>query len=140
MARHINQCLHPQLADICQKALQLKSLQQQVIPLLPERLQAFCQVGSFYKGCLVITTSDAAWASQLRFLMPELRDRLRRKGLYQLSSIKIALIEQVESMESRKSRAPSALSASTRQQILSQCEQISYQPLKNALKKLAKDR
>ncbi|KTD34544.1 DUF721 domain-containing protein [Legionella israelensis] len=136
--RPINQCLNSQLVRICQKAFQLEGLQNKLIPLLPENLQPFCQVGSFNKGCLVIITSDAAWASQLRFILPELRDNLRKQGLYQLSSIDIAITEQGERERPKKKPSLNPISENARKNILNACEQMTYQPLKEALKKLGR--
>lgn len=92
--RSISQCLNKQLADICQRSVQLEELSNKVRRMLPETLANTCHVGSFNKGCLLLTTTDAAWASQLRYMIPELRDKLRKEGgMYQLTSIKIVVTE-----------------------------------------------
>lgn len=91
--RSISHCLNQQLVDICQRSVQLEELSNKLSQWLPTELVGECQVGSFNKGCLILITSNAAWASQIRYLIPELRDKLRTEaGLYQLSSIKVSVV------------------------------------------------
>ena len=83
--RRINRCLNPRLVEICQRTRQLEALNSAIKQCLPYALKEHCQVGSFNKGCLIIVVSDPAWASELRYSIPELRDTLRSEaGLYQL--------------------------------------------------------
>ncbi len=136
--RSISRCLNKQLLDLCQRSMQLEELSKKVLQLLPENLASVCQVGSFSKGCLLLTTSNAAWASQLRYALPELRDKLRKEaGMYQLSSIKIQIVETVVEYE-KPSAAPHILTEKAKATILSESEQCTYQPLKKALFNLAK--
>ena len=135
--RRINRCLNTQLLDICQRTVQLEELNSKLLGYLPQVLQEHCHVGSFNRGCLVIVVSDSVWASQLRYSIPELRDKLRGEaGIYQLSSIKVA-IASTEKIHSTK-RPPSALlSSKAREVIIASGEQCNYLPLKKALQKLA---
>jgi len=90
--RHITRCLNTQLADICQRAIKLEELNAKIYGYLPETLREQCYVGSFNNSCLVLVTSDPVWASQLRYALPELRDKLRGEaGIHQLASIKITV-------------------------------------------------
>ena len=73
--RRINRCLNTQLLDICQRTVQLEELNSKLLGYLPQVLQEHCHVGSFNRGCLVIVVSDSVWASQLRYSIPELRDK-----------------------------------------------------------------
>lgn len=137
--RPINQCLNPQLATICQQAMELEEVQAKLAHFLPEKLKTSCQVGSFNKGCLTITTSDAVWATPLRYLIPELRDQLRAAGLYKLLSIKISISEQKpEVLEKKKNKKIRGLSENARSIILSESEQCKDEKLKEALKNLAR--
>jgi hypothetical protein len=91
--RPINLCFNKQIIDICQRAAELEALNIRVKTYLPENLREFCSVGSFEKGCLILTTPDAVWATQLRYALPNLRDLLRKEaGLYQLSAIKVIVL------------------------------------------------
>ncbi|MFA6302091.1 MAG: DUF721 domain-containing protein [Legionella sp.] len=137
--RPIKQCLNKQLTELCQQSLELEQLSKTVANLLPPDLSKKCQVGSFNKGCLTISTTDAVWASQLRYLLPELRDKLRSEaGLYQLSSIKIKLITPVFNYEKEKKPVQEKISDKSKANILSESEHCTYLPLKKAWLNLAR--
>ena len=90
--RRINSFLNQKLIDICQQAVQLEDLNSKIKAFLDEDLKDHCSVGSFNNGCLLMVVDNAVWASQLRYVLPELRDKLRKDaGIYQLSSIKISI-------------------------------------------------
>ncbi|WP_019215256.1 DUF721 domain-containing protein [Legionella tunisiensis] len=92
--RPINRCLNPQLLAICQRAIQLDELNSKLKLYLTPPLSEHCQVGSFNKGCLMLTVTNAAWATELRYSLPVLRDKLRQEaGIYQLTSIKIHIAD-----------------------------------------------
>lgn len=91
--RRINRCLNRQLLTVCQQAIQLDEISSKLHKYLPENLRNNCRVGSFNKGCLILVTNNAIWATELRYCLPTLRDSLRRDaGLYQLTSIKINIM------------------------------------------------
>ena len=136
--RSIRYCLNKQLSDICQQSLLLEELSRKLVQLLPPNLANQCQVGNFNKGCLLLTTTNAAWASQLRYAIPELRDSLRKEaGMYQLSSIKIAVIDAHGSYKKPTQPKKHVLSEKTKATIISESQQCSYEPLKKALLHLA---
>lgn len=137
--RRINQCLNYQLGEIYQKALEIEKLQAHVLPLLPEELQAYFKVGSFQKSCLTLTTTDAVWASQLRYSLPELRDKIRRSGIHQLSSVKIQITEGENNRSLKKRAAISPLSKQSRSLIADTSSKVSYAPLQEALKRLSEN-
>ncbi|KTD44690.1 DUF721 domain-containing protein [Legionella quateirensis] len=135
--RSISRCLNKQLLDICQRSMQLEELSNKVSKILPENLAAVCHVGSFSKGCLVLTTSNSAWASQLRYAIPELRDKLRKEaGMYQLSSIKIQLVEP-DVQYTKQQNSSHELTEKAKASIIRESEQCTYQPLRKALLHLA---
>ncbi|KTD68761.1 hypothetical protein Lste_1919 [Legionella steelei] len=136
--RSISHCLNKQLADICQRSVQLEELSDKVRQMLPEVLANTCHVGSFNKGCLLLTTTDAVWASQLRYAIPELRDKLRKEGgMYQLSSIKVAIIESTTQYEKSTPTTKHVLSEKAKEIIISESQQCNYEPLQKALLHLA---
>jgi hypothetical protein len=136
--RSISRCLNKQLIDICQRSVQLEELTNKVRQLLPEPLAGECHVGSFNKGCLVLSTNNAAWASQLRYALPELRDKLRKElGLYQLSSIKVNVIEPTITYENSAQPKKHSLSEKAKATIISESQNCSYEPLQKALLHLA---
>ena len=136
--RRINRCFNNRLIEICQRTVQIEELNSKLFGLLPASLQDQCHVGSFNRGCLVIIVSNPVWASQLRYLIPELRDKLRKEaGIYQLSSIKITMATLETILSSKPSPQPQ-LSTKARKSILEGGEQCAYEPLKQALYHLAK--
>ncbi|CAM3546431.1 Zn-ribbon-containing, possible RNA-binding protein-like protein [Legionella oakridgensis] len=136
--RSISHCLNKQLAEICQRSFQLEELSRKVKQLLPENLVKECYVGSFNKGCLILTTTNAVWATQLRYILPELRDRLRKEaGLYQLSSIKVTVNTPSFQQEEHIQLHKNALSERAKATIVHESQQCTYEPLQKALLRLA---
>lgn len=135
--RRINRCLNTRLMDICKRTIKLEELNTKLQDYLPPSLLTHCNVGSFNHGCLVIVTSDPVWASQLRYSLPELRDKLRRDaGIYQLTSIKVTLtIDELPTIN--KTITPPILSTKAREIITAGGDECDYQPLKEALHRLA---
>jgi hypothetical protein len=130
--RPIRDCLNKQLTDLCQHTVQLEELANTVAQLLPEPYASECQVGSFNKGHLVLTTSDAVWAMQLNYLLPELRDKLRKK-LYQLCFIKVIVIQPTKHYKKIIPPKNYTLSEKAKATIISESQQCSYEPLQKAL-------
>jgi len=90
--RHISRCFSNKLTEICAHATKLEEINLTLIDYLPNNLREHCHVGSFRNGCLILVTADSVWASQLRYILPDLRDKLRTEAkLYQLASIKIII-------------------------------------------------
>lgn len=135
--RRINRCLNPRLRDICKRAIQLDELNAKLLTLLPEELKTQCKVGSFNAGCLAIMVKDAVWASQLRYLLPELRDNMRKAGIYQLISIKCVVATTNFNITPQQVHHHHTLSNKARSSISDASELCTYQPLKKALMDLA---
>ena len=90
--RHISKCLNHKLKNICTEAIKLEEISTIVTHYLPIELQPYCKVGSFRSGTLVLVTPDPVWATQLRYLAPELRNTLRSDAnLYQLITVQIKI-------------------------------------------------
>ncbi|KTC76772.1 DUF721 domain-containing protein [Legionella brunensis] len=138
--RRINRCLNSQLQEICQNALELEGLSTLVKTHLPPHLSNYCKVGSFLKGALTLTITNAAWATELRYNLPELRDKLRKEaGLYQLTGIKISIESENNPLTAiSKTKRTITLSPAARNAIHIASEQCDYEPLKEALQQLAK--
>ncbi len=89
---HISKCFNQSITNIQSEAVKLHELQKVILNYLPNEMQNTCKIASFNNGCLILNVDDAVWASQLRFMLPEIRDNLRKNhNLYQLSSIKISI-------------------------------------------------
>lgn len=136
MMRRINHCLNPSLIELCQHVQLLEELNVKLKHYLPEALIPHCHVGSFNKGCLVIVADDAVWASQLRYGIPELRDKLRcEAGIYQLTSVKLVVATKESSHPTKAS--PKPLSKKAREAIITGSQLCQHAPLKEALFHLA---
>ncbi len=137
--RRINQFLNPRLVEICERTEQIQVLNNTLGLYLPVSLQPHCHVGSFNGGCLIIIANDAVWAAELRYHLPELRDRLRKEaGVYQLTSIKISISAPEIPLEKNHNKV-SSLSSKARESIKGCEENCSYTPLKEALHRLARE-
>jgi hypothetical protein len=137
MAQQINRCLNKQMLDLCQRAYQLDELNSKLKAFLPSPLIDHCLVASFERGCLLISVSNASWATELRYRIPELRDLLRKEGLYQLVSIKIMIAELDQKAVQQKPSKQTKLSETARSSLRKAGELCSYEPLKEALALLA---
>ncbi len=137
MVRQVNHCLNTTLKKICEHALRLEALNESVLTYLPDTLQPHCKVASFSKGNLTISVSTPNYATELRFAIPQLREKLRREGqLYQLSSIKITV---TESYDIKSKPLAQKLSPVAREVIDKEANAMEEGPLKNALKKLSRE-
>lgn len=76
------------LNNIFKKLSELESLQQLWQTYVPANLRAYTKVANYRDDCLVIAAASAAWATELRFILPQMLQTLRTAGkLYQLRSI-----------------------------------------------------
>ena len=134
--RRIDKCLNDKLVEIYQHSVKVNELNCKLSDFLPEALRKHFTVGSFDKGCLVLITTDPVWASQLRYHLPELRDRLRKEaGIYQLGSIKISLSTNNYTPLSASRKKILPLSIKARETIIAGIDECHYEPLKTALEK-----
>ena len=94
------------LSPILDRIDHLTKLNAFIKDYLEEPLVNYCRVANFRDGCLVIETDSAVWATQLRYLTPDLLNALRSKGnMPQLRSIKTH-IQPSEVSEAKKPRSP----------------------------------
>lgn len=136
--RPINECFNQKLAKIYKQSLEANNLTKIIHKFLPEFLHIHCKVGSFYEGTLTILTTNSGCANQLRFLLPELRDNLRKyENLYQLTNIKVK-IDNPEIKKTKKIKIKKDFSDKARTIINELAQQCEYAPLKEALIKLSR--
>ncbi len=139
--RPINRCLNKQLLDICQRNVQISSLNEKLQQFLPLTLKGHCQVGNFNKGCLTIITKNTVWATELRYSLPDLRDRFRKDAsLHQLATIKITIDQEKAFSESKPIMSPTNLSLNACEAIRAAADGCQYLPLKKALYQLAAEK
>lgn len=139
--RHIRHCLNPRLVAMCQHSLGLDKLQQIFVNFLDPALRAHCQIGSFREGRLILCVTDPVFATPLRYLLPELRDRLRKEAnLHQLRSIEIQIQAQLQKTTITSPKRPLLhLSSQARKALQQASDMCAHPPLKEALQKLAKN-
>jgi hypothetical protein len=141
MLSPISHCINDKLLDICKQSMALEALNVQIQHYLPEELKPHVTVGSFKLGALILVTNDPAWACQLRFLLPNLRDRLRKEAhLYQLTGIHIQsnpphLLPQ---HSTPTPNPPTPLSTTTCETIKNASLACDFAPLSAALERLAR--
>jgi hypothetical protein len=138
MVRRVRLCINTQLAKLCQHTIELDALTQTVLTFLPSKLQAHCLVSSFEKGILVISTDAPTWATELRYFLPTLRDKLRTEAkLYPLITIKLVLYNHP--LQTTSFPTPQkALSSTTCNLLQSAASSLQYEPLKEALLRLGR--
>ncbi len=89
MQKKIINCLNENLVNIYKQTIKREGIEKMVNSHLPDHLKDKVSVASFNNGCLVIKPNNTSHATELRYLLPELRSKLRKeKGLYGLTNIK----------------------------------------------------
>ena len=138
--RQIRHCLNPKLKSICTQAIELEEFNRMLKSHLPQYLFEQCSVGSFNRGRLVLIASDATWATQLRFYLPELRDKLRKEErLYRLIAIEV-VVRTTFSKSTSIIKKRKAISAIAKAQIIREANDFHYPPLKQAFLRLTEER
>ena len=138
MVYQIKRCLNKRLQEICLRSIELEALNYKISRYIPKSMREHFCVSSFNNGCLVLATSDPVWANQIRFSLPEIRDKLRKEEkIYQLTAVKVKIIEPInDKFQPQKSERKMSNNAITAiDAIIDTC---SYEPLKEALKNLGK--
>lgn len=139
--RKITQCFNTPLASIYKQASQLDTLTTLVQRHLKknESDTVPCTVSRFTNGCLVLAVDDPVWATQLRYELPNLRDKLRQGGLHQLTSIRINLLPATpEAKSPQKKSRDACISNNAKRNIRESAKHCSYAPLQEALERLSK--
>ena len=137
--RRVNRCLNPKLVDICLQSFQVDKINDLFLTMLPEHLHTHCRVASFVRGKLVIGVSDATFATELRYLIPSIRDNLRRDHqLYQLIQCDIVIDDYQNPLQvlSKKNKARK-VNENAKLSVESLAETVDYPPLKEALSRWA---
>jgi hypothetical protein len=71
-----------ELANLLNKANQLKSLDALINPLLPAHLRKHCHVANLNDQRLSLVTTSGTWATQLRYQSSALLSQLRQHKEY----------------------------------------------------------
>ena len=135
--RPLRQCVNPQLIKICRKSMQMDSLNQIVRNYLPSNLQDHCRLCSYEKGLLTFVTNDAVFASELRFCLSDIRDKLRKEaGFFQLIATKIIIEAKGEYVKQTETEKTLSLSEASKFKLKEISERCNFPPLKSVLEKI----
>lgn len=75
--------LNPTLGQLIKTAQQISELDNAICDYLPTQLKPHVRVGEFTQGNLLLFTTNSAFATQIRYQIPELLERLRKDQRWQ---------------------------------------------------------
>jgi len=119
----------------------LKILQTILLKCLPENVSHHCQVANITEGQLVIMVDSANWATQIRFNMGDLLQKLRQHApLYSLKHISCIVRPPVgPAIRPTNVRTVAKMTPNTAQLIVEAAEAIADPKLKQQLISIAKN-
>lgn len=79
--QHILSYAQNLLASLTHQAEQYHHLESILLPLLPQNLQSNCRVVQLQHHTLVMQTTNASWATQIRLRTPTLIEALKDHGI-----------------------------------------------------------
>lgn len=92
--KKLSNCLNDNLNKLIDKVGQVKQINDILHSHLPQHLRADCSASQFNQGILTLSLSNQSIATELRYLIPDLRNKLRQnERLYGLNTIKISTKE-----------------------------------------------
>lgn len=128
------------LAQIIDKVHDLQHFQTLVNDYLPSPLDQHCQVANYQQGCLSLAVDSASWATQLRFLLPDLQAKLQStQALRNLKRLDYLVLPQEQAPE-RQTLKTVPLSAVSRDILGQLAKSVSHAGLKRSLKTLTSHR
>lgn len=128
------------LAFIQKKVAQLKKLNQIWQEVVAADIAEHSRVANFRDTYLIIECDSAAWATRLRYTLPEIRQKLRSyPDLQGLSHIEWSIQPHFHHTTSSLSRLPPRLSSASAQLLKNTANSIPVKPLQEALRRIAKN-
>lgn len=126
------------LAFIQNKVLQLTTLNQIWKSILTHDLAEQSRVANFRDGYLIIECASAAWATRLRYLMPDITGKLLNYAeLRDLTHIEWNIQPQFHTPHSHLSTTPLSVSPSSAQLLKNAADHIKIKSLQEALRRIA---
>ncbi|MDX1497063.1 MAG: DUF721 domain-containing protein [Salinisphaeraceae bacterium] len=136
--RRLNEVLQKRDAltvRLLDKASQLQRLQSRLQEWLPAPLHEHVQLANIREGRLILTADSNAWASKLRYLSPDLLQRLQAAGWpCQRIEVKVAPVYAPPRIRKIKRSIPD----SARRLLLQTADHIDDPDIAATLKKLAR--
>jgi hypothetical protein len=129
-----------ELSELTKQALRLQKLQTLIKQILPPEIAAHCQAVSFANSCLLLEVSNSSIATLLRYHIPTLLTQIRQQEEFaSIASIKQQIKPVTATvLPDKKPKARVHVYSKTTQTLLTHlAERIPFEPLKQALLKLA---
>ena len=125
--------------DILQQAKKLRAITATLSQHLPEYAHAHCQAGYLDEKCLVILADSPAWATRLRYLMPQVKKQLIQSGLLnEQQVIRVKVIHEATGKRMSTLPPPLLLSRNNAALLKDTAASMADDELKNALLKLSR--
>jgi len=72
-----------QLKKLLNKTKQLRKLDQDFQTILDPQLTKHCKIANLRNDCLIIIADNATWATRIRYMAPDLLEKLKNKPNFQ---------------------------------------------------------
>lgn len=131
--------LHIQeVKSLTQKSRQTDELQALLCRLLPAMLADYCQVRSYEQGVLTLNAATGAAATQLRFLAPQLLQKLKKHNNFsRLEKISVRIQTTSPILRQHKTRDVKPVSRANCQLLKETADSLSDPQLAESLRQLA---
>lgn len=128
-----------ELSQLTQQALRLQKIQKILQEILPPELIVDCRAVSLTNSCLLLEVSNSSMATVLRYYTPTLLGQLRgQQEFASIASIKQQVKPKIAVPSTKAAPCPHhGYSAKTSNLLAQMADKIEYDPLKQALLKLA---
>lgn len=131
--------LSRQLSQLIEKAEELIKIEQVVQTYFDPDLTQHCHVANLRNDCLIIAIDNAAWATQLRFMIPRLLEQLKIEPLLKkLKKIEYFILPDDTERKDRIEQ-PKNLSKENALLIDEIAKTISHEKLRKVLERLAEN-
>ncbi len=125
---------------VLQQAKTLRAITRSLQYQIPEHMRAHCQAGFLDAQSLILVVDSPAWATQLRYLAPALKQKLIQSGLLnEQQSLRIKVRPaQTSSVHKSDLPAPLRMSRNNAALLKDTAAGMADDELKNALLKLSR--
>ncbi len=125
--------------QVLQQAKQLRAITQALHEQLPESAHPHCQVCYLNASHLILSIDNSAWATRIRYSIPQLQQTLIAQGLIHTKQvIRIKMIPAQNKNQTSQLPPPLLLSKDNAALLIETAESMSDEMLKKALLKLAR--
>jgi hypothetical protein len=142
MTSHILKHEGKALGNLLKKVGQLDEFNHIFAQYIDSNLAAHCRIANLQNNCLIVVVDNGAWATQLRFHIPDLLAQLRQHpGLEQLKSICCKTRPHPDTEKPRKKRHTrqiQRMSKAAALRVLQTATEIKDKKLREALERIVK--